>query len=328
MHVLELGRVRRARKPGVLMVALAAFVMVSASHAQNGGNAGNSDRPNRGAASAPGKPAPRKPAPRQPAAPGSGDALMELGNRILEIDKAQQNPKKRRQGVDIKVAGTGSNGCASALDVGGTNVSVTDPIVANGSARAALEAARAHLRSLEAQGPCSQYGDPEVCELERSSWNAMAGALECHADAEARGDAAKAAKPPEKAPQQAAKDGAEDLLGMIDTPGAAPTAGKATASSAAAPEATTRVHRSAKLAPFPTPRCKFVSDPEHRHDARRYVCHAGLVYECHDRTASAGQDAWRLVTTQKGCGDVRDIVAVEREVLDFADISKQINEQD
>lgn len=326
MHVSEPGRgprAPRACKPLLLIAPLLVFVMISASHAQNGGNARNADRPSRGTVPAHGKPTPRK-----PGASSTGDALMELGNRLLELDKAQQESEKRKARMEITVAATGSNGCASALNVGGAIVSVTDPIAINGSAQAALDAARAHLRALDARGPCSQYGDADACELDRKSWNAMTRALECHAAAEARGDTTMKTKPQEKSPQQAAKDGAEDMLGMIDTPGAKPPAGRAGTPSASGPDAARRAHRSSKLAPFPTPRCKFVSDPEYRHEARRYVCHAGLVYECRDRTASAGRDAWSLVTTQKGCGNVRDIVAVEAEFLDLVDTSKNLNEQD
>lgn len=311
------------------MVLIAALAVVSTAHAQNTGFARNADRPpSGGTVKAPAKAAPRKPGPSS-----TGDALMELGNRLLEIDRNQQAAEQRKRKAGVTIASTAANGCASALDVGGAMVSVMEPIAANGSAQAALDGARAYLRALDAQGPCSQYGDADGCELDRRSWTEMVRALECHAAAGSRDAAAtaKSPKPAAKSPQQAAKDGADSLLDMVDTPGA--PGAKATAGVGAAPSqgrtgSGRPAQRSAKLAPFPTPRCKYVSDPEHRHDARRYVCHAGAVYECRDRTAATGRDAWALVTTQQGCGNVRDIVAVEREFLDLVDVSDNLYEKE
>ncbi|MCW5625606.1 MAG: hypothetical protein KIT73_12910, partial [Burkholderiales bacterium] len=207
------------------------------------------------------------------------------------------------------------NGCPESIEVGGQRHSVADPIREQGGAAQALAAARKTLREIQGGGRCADSSDPTACHMLHELWSRLVNALECHADAPPVSEKpANAVSAP-----AAAVAGGHALMDMVDDPGdggtGAGSAGQpASATPISKPKPPASGSRQAHLsrAAFPTPRCQFVTDGDERHDAKRWVCVAGEVYECRDRSSTDPSNAWSRVSTG-GCGEVRAIERIEQE---------------
>lgn len=277
--------------------------------------------------------------------PGSGgiapDAIINLSNKIQELEKQEYDEQARRERASIKQQldqlrkTDAGQQCPQFVEVNSQRHSVIDVIQQYGQASKALVEAKSVLRQLQAQGDCASSADARNCNSLFKLWRGLVDALDCHAHA---GDDTLTAGQIASA-TTVSESSNKNLISMLDTPSAPEGTGKGnnskpaggdkkSGSKASSGASGSRAQSRATESAFPTPRCQFVSDTSLRHDTQRYVCVSGEVYECRDRSNSDPRQAWSRVVAAGGCGSLRTIEEVERELHDLNQLNKSLSENE
>ena len=264
--------------------------------------------------------------------------MMNLSNKIQELERQQQDEQGRReraaieQQLDQLRKTDAGQQCPQFVDVNGQRHSVMDVIRQHGQASKALVDAESVLRQLQAQGDCASSADARSCNSLIKLWKGLVDALECHARV-----ADSSLTPIQIASAHAsAESGSKDLLSMLDAPSVPAGSNKDPNSKSnggnkkvqdkSSPGPSGSPARSSPTRSFfPTPRCQFISDASFRHEAKRYVCVSGEVYECRDRLNNDPRQAWTRIVAG-GCGGVRSIEDVERDLQSLIQQSKSMSE--
>ena len=232
-------------------------------------------------------------------------------------------------------------GCPSFIKKpDGTSASIIDAINSYGSAEAALQKARDQERwvfegadNVDNKGSCENFKNQKECEDNRMIWRDTVRALECHAHAESAVGAPPS--PAASSPQSgtSSKTSPRDFLPFAEKAGTDKGAAAANTGSNGASAQSTKKSAGKGFLPFaddaddasafPTPFCRFISDPKEQFDVNTQVCAFDIIFTCEDRKSADPKKAWRKASTLKsGCGQVRAVEEKERDRRQLKGVSK------
>lgn len=258
-------------------------------------------------------------------APG---VFLDLGATFQSLESQGQREQSQRarkeieQQIDKLNKTDSTQHCPRFVEANGQRHSVLDVINQYGQASKALVEAKIVLRKLHAQSECSALNGAQSCSEPIKLWEELVDALGCHASARIQLTSKQIASA-----QVVSEASSKDLLNMFDAPSAHKSSAMGNKNTSKSPGASGTQTRSGTTSTFPTPRCQFISDASFRHEVQRQVCVSSEVYECRDRSSNDPSMAWARIVAG-GCGQIRSIEAVEKELYDLIQEKNSINGSD